>query len=874
MAKLTESQEAYTNALDDRYGFPAGTMRALVNVESSGNGRATSSKGARGYGQLMPSAMADAGLKGVDPASLSFEKQMDIAANHLNKGFSRFGDIGMALAGYNAGNGRVNSVRNGKTSLPGETADYVQKFADAGIIPGDSEAIQYAQAAKQNSGSLRAPDLTDAKAAINSIGDTKAWEAKRQQFSNASTGQPTASSWEQKRQQFLAAKGEAIRQPNDVAKSDIQYSPEYIPPEVAAAPEQAARGIANIPLNLPQAAVGLVNTVGKAAAWANGVLGVNEGEFTPMPDVARPVAQPTDPYAQAGEAIGSYLTPGVGLVRGAMIGSVANAGNQPGDFAENASKEMLLNAALLGAPAALRGIRAMSGARTGATQAASTTPAAIETANDVSNLARTASGRDVLAGQAANVTDDIARAAETAGVDINALTPGMRSGSRGVAQAEGALASTPGVAQDAHQAAFNEIASKFNQNLDDLGAAAGTASEKSSSIKQRIMGNLDEMKNAERAAWDDVRATMPNQKMPLSNANAVIQGERSAGVPLSPEMKQLLGANRGGVTFDGMKAWRAKFADAEQKYIRSGEANAARRAGEVRRAITDDMRNMAEQGGFIDDWTRANDLSKARLTAQENAESIFGRGLANDVLVTNGVKALQSSSAKGLNGPSGFHSIISALPEAERVPAISSILQDAISHGVRGGKSDAAGINHIATLLTPQNVNAINRYSKDLGRIADAYGTLARAAVKPQQYVERTGRTTEVLKALDSGLPKIAQTVLDATGNSTAGAVVGATGGGVIGATVGATAGAVIKSAVAKISKTRSGRYAIEKAIQEATKAVKSGSTPQAVAEAERRFLANKVAVKAIRDAVGIEEFERLARSGIVASLSGMKDSE
>lgn len=863
MAKLTEGQEAYTNALDAKYGFPAGTMGTLVSVESSGNGRATSSKGARGYGQLMPSAMADAGLEGVDPASLSFERQMDIAANHLNKGFSRFGDIGMALAGYNAGNGRVNSVRNGKAILPGETADYVQKFADAGIIPGDSEAVQYAQAAKRDGDNLRDPDLSDAISAINAIGDTKSWEAKRQQFSNASTGQPTASSWEQKRQQFLAEKGETPQQPSAVAKSDIQYSPEYIPPEIVAAPEQAVRGIANIPFDILQGGANLVN------AGSRAVVG---GDV--LDPVYRPVNRPTDPYAQAGEAIGNYLTPGVGPVAGAMIGSIANAGNEQGDFASNASKEMLLNAALLGAPAALRGIRAMSGARTGATQATAATPAAIETANDVSNLARTAAGRDVLAGQAANVSGDLAIAAETAGVDINALTPGMRSGSRGVAQAEGALASTPGVAQDAHQAAFNEIASKFNQNLDDLGAAAGTASEKSSSIKQRIMGNLDEMKNAERAAWDDVRATMPNQKMPLSNANAVIQGERSAGVPLSPEMKQLLGANRGGVTFDGMKAWRAKFADAEQKYIRSGEANAARRAGEVRRAITDDMRNMAEQGGFIDDWTRANDLSKARLTAQENAESIFGRGLANDVLVTNGVKALQSSSAKGLNGPSGFHSIISALPEAERVPAISSILQDAITHGVRGGKSDAAGINHIATLLTPQNVNAINRYSKDLGRIADAYGTLARAAIKPQQYVERTGRTTEVLKGLDSWLPKTAQTVLDAIGNSTAGAVVGATGGGVIGAMAGATAGAVIKSAVAKISKTRSGRYAIEKAIQEATRAVKSGATPQAIAEAERRFMANKVAVKAIIDAVGSDEFDRLARSGIVASLSGMKDSQ
>ena len=51
----------------------------------------------------------------------------------------------------------------------------------------------------------------------------------------------------------------------------------------------------------------------------------------------------------------------------------------------------------------------------------------------------------------------------------------------------------------------------------------------------------------------------------MLNGNAVIQAERSAGIPLTPEMKQFVQANnQGGVTFDGMKAWRAKFADAEQ----------------------------------------------------------------------------------------------------------------------------------------------------------------------------------------------------------------------------------------------------------------------------------------------------------------------
>ncbi len=53
-----------------------------------------------------------------------------------------------------------------------------------------------------------------------------------------------------------------------------------------------------------------------------------------------------------------------------------------------------------------------------------------------------------------------------------------------------------------------------------------------------------------------------------------------------------------------MKAWRSKLADAEQKYIRSGEANTARRMAELRDAATEDMRIMAQNGGFLDDWQK------------------------------------------------------------------------------------------------------------------------------------------------------------------------------------------------------------------------------------------------------------------------------
>ncbi len=540
--------------------------------------------------------------------------------------------------------------------------------------------------------------------------------------------------------------------------------------------EQAGRGLVNIPFDVLQGGASLINAISQGL-----------GGPKVLDDVYRPVDRPTDPYAQAGETIGGYLLPigtaakaagapaklagDIGSAGNMIAGSLADAANQEGDFAQNAAINGGIN---IGAQGVLSGVGRVIAPRVSQALGG----AALNSANDVSRMAKSGAGRQSIASQAANVSEDVAKAAESAGIDINALTPGMRSGSRGIAQAEGALASTPGIVQDAHQAAFNEISSKLSRNLDEFGAASGTASEKSAAIKQRILQNLDQMKDAERAAWDDVRSTMPNQKARMLNGNAVIQAERSAGIPLTPEMKQFVQANnQGGVTFDGMKAWRAKFADAEQKYKRSGEANAARRAGEIRRAITDDMRTMAENGGFLDDWQKANDLSKARLSAQESAESVFGRDLATDALITNGVKSLQSSSAKGLNGPAGFHSMIRALPESERVPAISSMLQDAISHGVRGGKADAAGINHIAEILTPQNVKAISRYSSELGRIAEAYGTLARAAVKPQQYIERTGRTANVLRDLDAGLSNVTSTVLNAIANSTSGAIVGGAGG-------------------------------------------------------------------------------------------------
>jgi hypothetical protein len=664
--------------------------------------------------------------------------------------------------------------------------------------------------------------------------------------------------------------GQDTQTPEQQAGSTSQHSQQPQGPTLLQSAEQAGRGLVNIPFDVLQGGASLINAISKGL-----------GGPKVLDDVYRPIDRPTDPYAQTGETIGGYLVPfgsaakaaGVaerapGAINNAsnaanmIVGSLADAGNQQGDFSQNATENAALN---LGAHGLFAGVGKLLSPR--AAQVAEN--AAINSADDVSRLAKSGAGREAISGQAAGVSDDVARAAKSAGVDVDTLTPGMRSGNRGISQAEGILASKPGITQDAHTRAFSEIQSKFNSALDDLGSEVGSASEKSRAIKQRVLSGIDSMKASEKSAWNSVRSTMPESRARMSNTNATIQGDIKAGMPLSPEMKKFTSeynkAGKKGITFDAMKEWRGELADAEQAYTRKGKSNLARRMGELRDAATEDMRTMAQNGGFIDQWAAANDLSKARFAAQKQAETALGKDLANDVLVNNGVKHLQNSAKTGTGQ---FHQMIGALPEAERAPAIASILQEAVSQGSRGGKSEAAGISNIASILTPQNIAAISKHSPEIGRIARAYGDLARAATKPLRYVEKTGVLVPVQEGLEKGLPTVVNSVLK--GIQSSGAIAGGFGGGVIGSIAGTIAGGALKGGIEKIGATRSGRYAIEKAIQEAAKGVRAGASPNAMAAAERRFMANKVAVKAIRDAVGNEEFQRLTRAGIVSSLSGM----
>jgi hypothetical protein len=115
-------------------------MPSLINVESGGNQRAVSGKGATGVAQIMPSTGPEAAkLAGLDwdPARYKNDPKYNEALGHayLTSMLNRFGDREKAVAAYNAGPGRVSNAllksqasgRDWRSFLPRETQAYIGK---------------------------------------------------------------------------------------------------------------------------------------------------------------------------------------------------------------------------------------------------------------------------------------------------------------------------------------------------------------------------------------------------------------------------------------------------------------------------------------------------------------------------------------------------------------------------------------------------------------------------------------------------------------------------------------------------------------------------------------------------------------------------
>ncbi|QLV03764.1 DNA transfer protein [Escherichia marmotae] len=161
--------------------------------------------------------------------------------------------------------------------------------------------------------------------------------------------------WAEARDQFYAAYPPPQQQKEE--PSLMQQAGDWLTGGQSAGQiaEQAGRGLVNIPFDVLQGGTSLINAISRGL-----------GGPKVLDDVYRPVDRPTDPYAQAGETIGGYLVPGVGTAGSMAIGSLAEAANQKGDFAQNAAKNAGVNLAAQGVLSAAakgigRGITAVRG---------------------------------------------------------------------------------------------------------------------------------------------------------------------------------------------------------------------------------------------------------------------------------------------------------------------------------------------------------------------------------------------------------------------------------------------------------------------------------------------------------------------------------
>jgi len=122
-----------------RFAIPAAWIRAIMRVESRGDRRAVSPKGAMGLMQLMPetwAALRDRYGLGRD----AFDPHDNILAGaaFLREMHDRYGSPGF-LAAYNAGPGRYEDYRDRHRPLPPETVAYVAAlvpFVGDGAIDG------------------------------------------------------------------------------------------------------------------------------------------------------------------------------------------------------------------------------------------------------------------------------------------------------------------------------------------------------------------------------------------------------------------------------------------------------------------------------------------------------------------------------------------------------------------------------------------------------------------------------------------------------------------------------------------------------------------------------------------------------------------
>ncbi len=131
-ADALSPKNVVANAMQEasrRFHVPASWLRAVMRVESHGDTKSVSDKGAIGLMQVMPRTYVELRAKygfGSDP----FDPRDNILAGaaYLAEMFARYGSPGF-LAAYNAGPRRYEEHLLDGRPLPAETTDYVARLA-------------------------------------------------------------------------------------------------------------------------------------------------------------------------------------------------------------------------------------------------------------------------------------------------------------------------------------------------------------------------------------------------------------------------------------------------------------------------------------------------------------------------------------------------------------------------------------------------------------------------------------------------------------------------------------------------------------------------------------------------------------------------
>lgn len=269
--------------------------------------------------------------------------------------------------------------------------------------------------------------------------------------------------------------------------------------------EQAGRGLINIPFDALQGGASLINAISQGL-----------GGPKVLDDVYRPVDRPTDPYAQAGESLGNYLTPGLGVAGNMIAGSISDATNQQGDFATNVAKNAAINLGAQGALSAVakgvgRGITAVKG---------SIAPEAAQTIANAEALGITP------------MTSDMIKPG-------NAFTKGLVQGGEGALLGSGAQRETQ---QTARSKAVSNYLDKFGEynpddvirsltsnlkgrrdvagkTLEGITQKMGSAPVETSNAVTAIDDSLAKLNRLGTSADKNLVSTLENLKSELSNPN-------------------------------------------------------------------------------------------------------------------------------------------------------------------------------------------------------------------------------------------------------------------------------------------------------------------------------------------------------------------